>query len=169
MHKTAQMAISYKDIRTERQWKAGTGLSEEQFFRLVKLFGEAYEEIFDESLESRQSQSSSESTFKTYADLLFFGLYSFKSGLTYDLLGLSFGMSISNVYQNQSVVIRVLETTLGRSGHLPQRAFHSEEDFKAYLSKESTILIDATEQRVQRPGNQDDQKDSYSGKKKPIP
>ena len=26
------MAISYKEIRTERQWKASTGLSEEQFY-----------------------------------------------------------------------------------------------------------------------------------------
>lgn len=141
-------------------------MNEEQFFRLVDLFGRTYEEIFDESLETRQGHSSSESTFKNYADLLFFGLYSFKSGLTYDLLALSFGMGLSNVYQNQSVVIRVLETTLGRSGHLPQRAFHSEEEFKAYLSKESTILVDATEQQIQRPGNEEEQKDSYSGKKK---
>jgi hypothetical protein len=160
------MAISYKDIRTERQWKASTGLSEEQFFRLVELFGETYEDLFDESMESRQENTTNESTFKTYADLLFFGLYSIKSGLTYDLLGLSFGMSSSNVYQNQSVVIRVLETTLGRSGHMPKRAFNSEEEFKEYLSKESSILVDATEQRVQRPGNQEDQKDNYSGKKK---
>lgn len=160
------MAISYKDIRTERQWKAATGLNEEQFFRLVALFGMTYEEIFDESLESAQGQNANAGAFKTYADLLFFGLYSFKSGLTYDLLGLSFDLSASNVYQNQSVVIRVMETTLATSGHLPRRAFHSEEEFKEYLSKESTILIDVTEQRIQRPGNQEEQKDSYSGKKK---
>lgn len=162
------MAISYKDIRNERQWKASTGLSETQFFRLVELFGQSYESIFGESLEARQNNSSSESTFKTYADLLFFGLYSFKSGLTYDLLAISFGLSGPNAYQNQSLVIRVLETTLDRAGCLPMRAFQSEEEFKAYLAQESTILIDVTEQRVQRPEDEQEQKSAYSGKKKGI-
>ena len=163
------MAISYKEIRSERQWRASTGLTEDQFHRLVKLFGNAYEEIFDESLDIRQEGSSSESTFKTYEDLLFFGLYSIKSGLTYDLLALSFGLSSSNVYQNQSVVIRVLETTLDREGHMPQRTFQSEEAFKEYLANEPTILVDVTEQRIQRPGNKEDQKQGYSGKKKHTP
>ena len=78
------MAISYKEIRTERQWKASTGLSETQFNKLVQLFEEAYIELFDETLEERQSGSPSESTFKSYSELLFFGLYSVKSGLTYE-------------------------------------------------------------------------------------
>lgn len=159
------MAISYKEIRSERQWRASTGLNEGQFFRLIELFGETYEEIFDESVESRQNKSASESTFKTYADLLFFGLYSFKSGLTYDLLGLNFGLSNANAYKNQSLVIRVLETTLNKSGCLPKRAFHSEEEFKNYLANETSILVDVTEQRVQRSVNQENQKADYSGKK----
>lgn len=162
------MPINFKDIRTDRQWKAATGLTEKQFLGLVQLFGNTYEEIFGESLESDEEQGANEAVFKAYADLLFFGLYSFKSGLTYDLLGLSFDLSPSNVYQNQSIVIRVLETTLARSGHLPKRAFHSEEEFKEYLSGESAILIDATEQWTQRPENQEEQKSYYSGKKKPI-
>ena len=163
------MAISYKEIRNERQWRASTGLTEDQFFQLAELFGNAYTEIFDESLDSRQEGSSSESTFKTYEDLLFFGLYSIKSGLTYDLLGLNFGLSSSNAYKNQSLVIRVLETTLDHAGHMPQRAFQSEEAFKEYLANEPTILVDVTEQRTQRPGNKEDQKQGYSGKKKHTP
>lgn len=163
------MAISYEEIRTERQWKASTGLSKNQFFELVELFGKAYEEIFGESMPSRQENSTSSSTFKSYADLLFFGLFSFKSGLTYDLLGLSFGLSSSNVYQNQSLVLRVLETTLAKNGHMPKRMFHSEDEFKEYLQNEPSILIDVTEHRIQRPENQDEQKAGYSGKKKHTP
>lgn len=144
-------------------------MSKTQFFKLVELFGQAYEDIFGESLESSQEQSTQESTLKTYADLLFFGLYSFKSGLTYDLLDLSFGLSSSNAYQNQSLVIRVLETTLGRHGHMPKRMFHSEKEFKEYLSGHPSILIDVTEHKTQRPGNQDDQKGGYSGKKSAHP
>ncbi|UZR99953.1 hypothetical protein [Chondrinema litorale] len=67
------MAISYKEIRTERQWKASTGLSEEQFNKLVTLFEEAYVELFDETIDERQSGFPSESVFRTYEDLLFLG------------------------------------------------------------------------------------------------
>lgn len=163
------MAISYKDIRTPRQWKASTGMNQEQFNRLVSLFSETYKEIFDESFEQRDEKSTNKSAFTTYEDLVFYGLYSFKSGLSFDLLALSFGISSSTAYQYQSLVIRVLESTLLENGHMPTRAFNSEEDFKAYLKEETTILIDVTEQRTQRPVNQDDQKNDYSGKKKLIP
>lgn len=163
------MGLNYKEIRNERQWKSATGLSEKQFFKLVPKFGESYKFLFGENLEDRQNNSSIESVFKTYSDLLFFGLYSFKSGLTYDLLALTFGLSSSNAYQNQSLVIRVLEVTLDRAGYLPKRSFRNEDELKAFLSKETDLLIDVTEQRVQRPGNEEGQKSDYSGKKKHIP
>ncbi len=41
--------LSYQQIRNERQWKSSTGLSEQQFHRLVKYFGETYE-FFKECL-----------------------------------------------------------------------------------------------------------------------
>jgi len=160
------MPVNYKDIRTDRQWRAATGLNQEQFFKLVPLFKINYEELFDESIEDSQNNSTSQRAFKTYADLLFFGLYSFKSGLTYDLLGLTFGLSNSNAYQNQSIVIRVLENTLDELGLLPKRSFSNEDELKEFLKQETKLLIDATEQRVQRPENQEDQKNDYSGKKK---
>ncbi|MBV6439218.1 MAG: hypothetical protein EPGJADBJ_00857 [Saprospiraceae bacterium] len=160
------MAITYREIRNDRQWKASTGLSEEQFFRLEKLFGQAYEILFGESMEARQSNSSGTSTFKTYADLLFFTLYSVKSGLTYDLLGLTFGLDGANAYQNQALGLRVLRAALEHGGYLPKRSYQSIEEFKEHWSEESEILLDATEQGRQRPGNQEDQKKDYSGKKK---
>lgn len=156
------MSISYKSIRSDRQWQSSTGLSKVQFFKLSELFGQMYEEIFGESLESEGR------SFSTYADLLFFGLYSIKSGLTYDLLGLSFDLSTSSVYENQSVVLRVLESTLLQGGHLPLRAVENEEAFKVYLNEEPSILIDATEQRIQRPSKGEEQRQDYSGKKKPT-
>ena len=159
------MAISYREIRTERQWRSSTGLTKDQFFKLVEQFRIEYEEVFDECL----SEASNHRILKTYEDLLFFGLYSFKSGLTYDLLALSFGMSNSNIYENQSLVIRILENILSATGDLPLRAVESEEAFKSYLQQDSTLLIDVTEQKIQRSVNQDIQKEDYSGKKKYIP
>jgi hypothetical protein len=163
------MGIRYQDIRSHRQWRASTGLSEKQFHTLVDLFSKRYEKIFDESFESRDENTSNSSSIKDYASLLFFGLYSIKSGLTYDLLSLSFGISSSTAYQYQSLVIRVLESTLEETGSLPARAFANEEAFKKYLSEETSVLIDVTEQQIQRPGNQEDQKQDYSGKKKRTP
>ena len=162
------MAISYKDIRTERQWKASTGLSETQFNKLVQFFEQAYIELFDETLEERQSGSPSDSTFKSYAELLFFGLYSIKSGLTYDLLALSFGLTPSNAYQMQSLSLQVLQSGLELGGYMPKREYNTEEEFKQHWLEEAEVIVDATEQWRQRPGNQDKQKDAYSGKKNDI-
>ncbi len=160
------MAISYRDIRNERQWKSSTGLSENQFQRLAELFGQTYEDLFGQSLEARQNNSSTDSTFPSYADLLFFGLYSLKSGLTYDLLGLTFGLDGANAYKNQALFLRVLESTLEQHGHLPQRVYNTVEEFKAHLLEEEELLIDVTEQRRQRPTDEEDQREDYSGKKK---
>lgn len=160
------MAISYQDIRTQRQWSASTGLTEEQFHKLVPLFGKAYEELFGEDIESRQGHSTEQSTFTTYADLLFFGLYSIKSGLTYDLIGLSFDLSPSNAYSNQATALTVLQAALEQNSLIPIREYSSDEEFIEHWKDESGILVDATEQRRQRPGNQEDQKADYSGKKK---
>ncbi|WP_026210782.1 hypothetical protein, partial [Flexithrix dorotheae] len=60
------MAISLKEIRTERQWRASTGLNEEQFKKLVNLFESAYEELFGENIQDRQSNSTGTSTFQSY-------------------------------------------------------------------------------------------------------
>ncbi|MCB0533489.1 MAG: hypothetical protein KDD14_14900 [Saprospiraceae bacterium] len=163
------MAISYKDVRHERQWKASTGLSEEQFFKLVKLFGQAYEMLFGVSIAERQNNSTATSTFRTYADLLFFTLYSVKSGLTYDLLGLTFGLDGANAYQNQALGLRVLRSALEQGGYLPKRTYQSIEEFKEHWSEDSEIIMDVTEQRRQRPSNQEEQKEDYSGKKNRIP
>ena len=163
------MSINYKDIRTERQWKASTGLNEQQFHHLVSLFGQSYENLFGESITERQSNSTQQSTFRSYEDLLFFGLYSIKSGLTYDLLGLSFGLSPSNAHANQAMVLGVLQAALEVGGWMPVREYTSDEEFIEHWKSEAGIMVDATEQRRQRPGNQIDQKADYSGKKKPTP
>ena len=51
---------------------------------------------------------------------------------------------------------------------LPTRCYDAVEDLKQDWSAESQILINATEQRIQRPVNQQHQKQYYSGKKHPC-
>lgn len=164
------MAISYKDIRNERQWRAATGLTQSKFEELVENFKQTYEDFLDESINERQSSAASPaSTFTTYHDLVFFLLYSIKSGLTYDLIALSFNLDRANAFRNQTFGLRILQMTLQQSGDMPKRFYENLDDFKQQMAEQETILLDATEQKRQRPGNEQDQKDDYSGKKKHTP
>jgi hypothetical protein len=133
------------------------------------MFGKAYEELFGVYMKERQSNSAQKSTLKTYEELLFFSLYNLKSDLTYDFLGFTFGLDGASAYQNQPLGLRVFRAALERGGHMPKRACQSLEEFKEQWFEESEILIDATEHRRQRLGNQEDQKEDYSGKKGPYP
>lgn len=163
------MSISYKKIRDNRQWRSATGLTETQFKKLAAEFKITYEEFLGETILDRKNNSSIESRFNSYEEFLFFLLYSIKSGLTYDLLGLSFDLDRGNVFRNQTFGLRILEMTLQRLDFMPKRFFESLEDFKDQMAEHEQILLDASEQRRQRPQNQEDQKDDYSGKKNPIP
>jgi len=163
------MAINYQQIRDDRQWRSATGLNKSQFNKLVEEFKLTYEDLLGENIAERINNSSSTSSFKTYEDLLFFILYSIKSGLTYDLLGLSFDIDRSNAFRIQSFGLRILERTLHRLDFMPKRFFEDLDDFKDMMSEHEQIILDACEQKRQRPQNQDDQKDDYSGKKNATP
>jgi hypothetical protein len=160
------MALSYKNIRDERTWKATTGLSSAKFHELVEHFKNVYEDFLGESIEKRQENAKDEATFSTYADLLFFLLYSIKTGSTYDVLAFNFGMDRANAFRNQSFGMSILRMTLAETEDLPKRMYESAVEFQRDMEKHQTLLLDATEQRRQRAGNQDDQKEDYSGKKK---
>lgn len=160
------MAVSYKNLRTKREWRSTTGMTKDKFLLLVKDFSKAYEEIFGKDLKSRQANSSVESHLKSYEEFLFFLLFSLKSGLTYDNLGFVFGMSGSNANKIQTLGIRILKSALVKSGSMPKRVFEDLKDFQSTIDKSETIKIDGTEQPIQRPKDQGEQKEAYSGKKK---
>ena len=160
------MSASYKTLTTDRQWKATTGLSKKKFRELKKHFGVSFKELFDQELWERQSNSTTETHLKSYGDYLFFILFSLKSGLTYDALGFVFGMSGGNAVKVQREGVRILNLALMRLSVMPKRVFEDVKAFESTIAKDEAIKIDGTEQPVQRPGNQQDQKDQYSGKKK---
>lgn len=162
------MANNYKNIKSDRQWKATTALSEKKFHELAAHFRETYNEMFGMSMAQRQSNSTSKAHFKTYEDLLFFVLFSIKAGLTYDALGFVFNMRGSTAKSNQVFGLRVLKRALHRLSMMPEREFESVEQMRKLIPKGSTVLVDGEEQRTQRPVNKEVRKERYSGKKRTL-
>lgn len=155
--------------KNEREWRATTGMDESRFGSLLLLFEQGYQNELGRRIEHRVVDSPQELTFKTCKSLLFFTLFSLKSGLTFDLLGFVFGLDVSNAKRNQSLGLRVLKRALGDAGLLPKRGFASQEEFEAYFKDFDALILDGTEQRTQRPKDREEQKAHYSGKKNPTP
>lgn len=160
------MKLSIADLRTDRHWRSATGLDENRFSKLLDLLPSAYQQIYGQSIEQRQAECSEQPALSTYEDLLLFTLFSLKSGLSFDLLGFTTGMDGSTAKRNQDIGLLVIKTALNHSGHTPKTHFDNAESFKAYFQDKGAVLIDATEQRTQRPEDKAYQKQLYSGKKK---
>lgn len=155
--------------KNEREWRATTGMDERRFLILLSLFESAYIAVHDRRIEYRVADSPEEIRFISYRSLLFFTLFSLKSGLTYDILGFVFKLDVSNAKRNQVLGLEVLKRGLGDAGLLPKREFGSAEEFGAYFSEHKSVILDGTEQRMQRPSDQQEQKAFYSGKKNRTP
>lgn len=85
------MKISAQDLNTPRQWRAAVGCDAHHFDELLPVFSQAYAALYHGQLSDRIVIHPSERRMKDEADLLFFTLFSCKSGLTYDVLGLVCG------------------------------------------------------------------------------
>jgi glycerol-3-phosphate dehydrogenase len=162
------MATSYKDIRNERQWKAMTGLSQQEFTSLSTAFGKAYEQINGIALQQGAANLGKEVALSSYEDCLFFTLFELKTAQSFDCLGVLFHMDGSSAQRNFVKYLQVLELALQQQGALPRRSFCGLSEFKQYVQQEEELIMDATELRTQRPAAKQQQQQRYSGKKKPI-
>jgi hypothetical protein len=159
------MKIQLSDLTTERKWRAATGFDKRRFEKLLELFKKAYMEIHGQPVKERQVQTEIEYCLNSEEELLFFTLFSLKSGLTYDLRGLVCGMEASNAKRNQKTGLKVLHRIVEELGYAPKRNFMNVKEFEAYFADTEDLIIDATEQRIQRPSDKKGQKQYYSGKK----
>ena len=163
------MKLSITELRSVRQWRAATGLDAARFHALVPLFAAAYQRLYGAPMAERLTINPVGATFADETELLFFTLFSLKSGLTYDVLGLVCGLDGSNAQRQQEVGLAVLKDALQAGGYAPKRTFQTAAEFHRYFAKRGPLLLDATEQRTQRPGDKTQQRSQYSGKKKPTP
>lgn len=162
------MNISTDDLKTERQWRSATGYNKERFANLLNLFEREYLDTFGKTLAESRADSPKESVIETEEDLLLLTLLGLKSGLTSDILGLMLGMDGSSAFRNKNMGITILQSMLCKRGFSPARTFESIEEFEEYFQEYQTLIIDGEEQPIQRPSDEDTQRENYSGKKKDI-
>jgi hypothetical protein len=163
------MKLQISDLTTERQWSAATGCTQAQFEKLLVLFTASYLELHRKSVAERQSEIEVTPSLASEEELLFFTLFSLKVGLTYDVLGFVSGMDGSNAKRNQTLGLTVLAHALQAAQCVPRRKFKDPAELAAYLQQEKTVIFDGLEQPMQRPSDDEAQRDHYSGKKSAIP
>jgi hypothetical protein len=96
-------------IRDDRQMKALTGLSQEQFDYLLPFFRTIYESTQQKTYEAgvdagtrrRKPGGGSKGKLSTMAEKLQFVLYYYKTYPTFDVLGTQFAMARSKAHENR--------------------------------------------------------------------
>lgn len=127
------------------------GCDAHHFAQLLVVFRRAYAELYEMQLAERMVIHPTGTRIKDEEDLPFFTLFSCKSGLTYDVLGLVCGLDGATAKRRQDEGLAVLREALRLANCLPEREFQSLAELQRYFSKRRAILVDATEFATQRP------------------
>lgn len=107
----AGLKLIIADLKDDRQWAAVTGLSKARFEKLLPLFRTSYLELYGKPVAKRPAALDLPPGLPSEEALLFFTLFSLKTGLTYDALGLASGMDRANAKGNQTLGLEVLKQT----------------------------------------------------------
>lgn len=161
-------------IQNDGQMKAVTGLPESQLQLLEKEFARVYQRNREEQekwewengLRERQGGGGRPSKLKTMREKLIFVLHYLKTYPSYQVLGAEFGLSGSRACQNVHALLPVLCDTLEELGVMPHRKFANPEEMKTALEGIEKLIIDVMERAHQRPQDNEEQREMYSGKKK---
>lgn len=163
-------------IRDDRQMRALTGMSIEQFEILLEIFTETYKERAEQKYEQgkekgerkRRPGGGQKGALPSMYEKLLFVLYYFKVYPTFDVLGTQFGMVRSKACENVYKLVPVLHESLVRLGVMPKREYATAAELMEELKGIETIVIDVTERNISRPQDEQEQREHYSGKKSVI-
>src|ERR1044072_5373432 len=160
-------------IRDERQMKALTGLSQDQFDHLLPFFSAIYEATqqktyeagVDSGTRTRKPGGGAKGKLPTMAEKLLFVLYYYKTYPTFDVLGTQFERVRSKAHQHLHKLSPILYDTLVHLELMPYRELGTPEDLKAALRGVDRLIIDATERDYRRSQEAAKQREHYSGHK----
>ena len=161
-------------VRDGRLMKAVTGMSAKEFESLAEDFENEleremrlqYDEAVKKGKRERKPGGGRKGILENGCEKLFFTLFYFKCYPTFDLLGLIFDLDRSNACRNVHKLIPIIEKILGEAMVMPKRKTHTIEELFEIFPEVQDLFIDATERPTQRPQDEDEQKENYSGKKK---
>ena len=165
------MKLTYKKIKDKPQVLISlTTLRQEEFEALSEFFEQTWQGYIRQyTLEgkprNRSASIHTNTTLRTAEDRLLFILYHLKGNAIQQLMGITFEMTQAQVSLWIKLLSKLLRDSLEKQGYLPKRKV---EQLKKALEKESTVLLDATEREIQRPKDNEVQKEYYSGKKSVI-
>jgi Helix-turn-helix of DDE superfamily endonuclease/DDE superfamily endonuclease len=157
-----------KILCQDRLLRATTGLNRKAFEALVVKFGEVYHSFLQKrkKMRKRKNGGGRKARLTTIKEKLFYVLFYFKCYPTFDLASVLFEFDRSQAYRWIHRLQAILEKTLGEKKVLPLRKLSSIDEFIEHFPTVKEVIVDGTERPIQRPKNQQKQKDNYSGKKK---
>lgn len=154
----------YTNLRTDRQYRAATGVSMLEF---EAIYGE-----FQRYYEPKQQLPHLSGKIVLLADkreALFFILHYLKAYPTLENMGLYFGMSDATVSGFINLLKPCLKAAVQQQAGSIIRAFANQEEFDKAFEGVEDIFVDVTEIPIERAANQQKQRDHYSGKKNFTP
>ncbi len=152
----------YHNARTDRQYKAATGLSQAQFEQLYPLFAPFYEP----KVPPPYAKSAPVLTDKREA--LFFILHYYKAYPTLHNMSLYFGFSDFAVSEYIERLKPCLKAALQAQGIKKCGFFSTQAQFDDLFAGIEDLVIDVTEVPIERAANQQVQEEFYSGKKNDL-
>lgn len=165
--------LSYDKLKDrERDFLAATGLTLEEFQKLLPAFQAAYEKRYPSELtragkpRQRRGGGGAKGAVPSFADKLLFSLVYQKTNPLQTMHGLQFEVSQPQANYWIHHLLPVLQQALTGMGMQPER--DASRVATSPLAKEGApaLAIDGTERRRQRPTDQPRQTEHYSGKKK---
>jgi hypothetical protein len=159
--------LTYDEVKDKASTlRAMTSLDREEFETLAVVFGHVWDEQ-EEAAGKDASKGGRPPELRTLEQRLFFILFYLKTYPLQEVLGHLFGLSQGQANMWIHRLSGVLRQALGRAGYMPARL---PEEMLERLKEEELqeFGIDGTERRIQRPKEDERQRQHYSGKKKPI-
>ncbi|HJH26380.1 MAG TPA: IS5/IS1182 family transposase [Methanophagales archaeon] len=161
-------------LKSGRLMRAASGLSAQEFNHLAQSFGQEFQRVgwiryareVKRGKRERKPGGGRIGNLRSFADKLFLVLFYFKCYPTFDVLGLLFDLNRSNAHRNVQKLTSILEKTLGKKMSLPKRKVSTLEELFEIFPDVKDLFIDGTERPIQRPKDNEKQKENYSGKKK---
>ncbi|AMJ66525.1 transposase family protein [Hymenobacter sp. PAMC 26628] len=152
----------YHNARTERQYKAATGLSIAEFEALYEFFQQLYRP------KAVLIQGPTQPILTDKKEALFFILHYYKAYPTLQNLGMYFGISDAAASQYLELLKPCLKTALRQQHVLAKRLFTGQTSFEQVFAGVEDLFIDVTEVPIERSAKQEVQRKQYSGKKNSI-